>query len=81
MILHGHTHQRSVVKLEDHTFVDRKSVWLVGLGSTSAHHTHLIPGHLNQLAELDFSNKNIAIQFYTINENRVMEDGNPIILE
>ncbi|WP_105259189.1 metallophosphoesterase family protein [Pseudoalteromonas sp. T1lg88] len=81
VILHGHTHQRSVVKLEDHTSVDRKSVWLVGLGSTSAHHTHLIPGHLNQLAELDFSNKNIAIQFYTINENRVTEDGNPIILE
>jgi predicted phosphodiesterase len=81
LILHGHTHQRSVVKLEDHSSQSKSSVWLVGLGSTSVHHSHLIPGHLNQLAELDFTEQNIAIQFYKINNNKIESDGEPLLLE
>ena len=81
VILHGHTHQRSIIKVEDCSSELKKSIWIVGLGSTSAHHSHLIPGHLNQLANLDFSDEYITIQFYNIDNNIVREDGPPIILD
>lgn len=81
VILHGHTHQKSVVKLCDATTDQSKSVWLVGLGSTGAHSSHIVPGQLNQLAELDFSNKDIKIQFFDISNGNVSVSGAPLILE
>jgi len=81
VILHGHTHQRSLVKLEDWASGERKSVWLVGLGSTSVHQSHLVYGHLNQLAELDFSNQFISVQFFNIHDNGIAEDGERVLLD
>ncbi|XLP07381.1 metallophosphoesterase family protein [Alteromonas marina] len=81
VILHGHTHQRSLVKLEDRTSGEKRKVWLVGLGSTSVHQSHLVYGHLNQLAELDFSDQFIAMQFFNIQENSIVEDGDPVLLD
>jgi hypothetical protein len=82
VIFHGHTHQRSLMKIEDRTKNNTtRQVWLVGLGSTSVHPSHLVHGHLNQLAELDFSDRYISIQFYNILENSIIEDGKPIMLD
>jgi predicted phosphodiesterase len=81
VVLHGHTHQRSAFKLTDFSNGEELSVWIVGLGSTSAHDSHLIQGHGNQLAELDLSEKEIKIQFFTIRENKISPDGDPLILK
>ncbi|WP_167390199.1 metallophosphoesterase family protein [Photobacterium aquimaris] len=83
VILHGHTHQRSAMKLSDFDIKNNitKSVWIVGLGSTGVHHSHIVPTHTNQLAELDFSNKHIEIQFYDIVNNEVVRSGESLKLE
>lgn len=81
VILHGHTHQRSAIKLEDKLVKGSKGIWLVGLGSTGVHQSHLVHSHLNQLAELDFSEKYISIQFFNILNNTIEVDGDPLILD
>ncbi|WP_165727547.1 metallophosphoesterase [Pseudoalteromonas sp. 31A1] len=81
VILHGHTHQRSAIKIQDKLVKDSKGIWLVGLGSTGVHQSHLVHSHLNQLAELDFSKEYISIQFFKILHNTIEVDGDPLILD
>ncbi|MFA0001272.1 metallophosphoesterase [Vibrio lentus] len=66
VILHGHTHERSVIKMEQLIQGKMKSVWVVGLGSSGVNSGHRVPDHPNQCAELDFSEEKIKIQFYDI---------------
>ncbi|HBN6280110.1 calcineurin phosphoesterase [Vibrio parahaemolyticus] len=63
VVLHGHTHQTSYMKLSQDIQGTMKNLWIVGLGSTGASHNHLVPGHTNQFGVLDFSKQFVQITF------------------
>lgn len=81
IIIHGHTHERSINKLSQYkdNNTNPKSVWVIGLGSTGAHHSHLVPGTENEFAEFDFSNEVIELTFRKIKTDRVHCD--PIMIK
>ncbi len=71
VVLHGHTHQRSQMKLSQKIGNELKELWIVGIGSTGASHNHLVSGHTNQFATLDFSQRFIRINFFNIIDYKV----------
>ncbi|NOH43428.1 hypothetical protein F0259_06320 [Vibrio cyclitrophicus] len=70
VVLHGHTHQRSQMKLSQKVDGKMKDLWVIGLGSSGASHNHLVPGHSNQFATLDFSSRFIAVNFFNITNGK-----------
>lgn len=81
IVLHGHTHERSVKKLTQITDGNnQKSLWIIGLGSSGAHSSHLVPGTANEFAEFDFSEKVVKVTFKEIKIDRVCENTTTIEL-
>jgi predicted phosphodiesterase len=80
VVLHGHTHQRSVTKLSQLHQNEMRDLWIVGLGSTGVSSSYRVPEHPNQFGVLDFSSQYVKINFYKIVDNMVENDGDGIEL-
>lgn len=81
IILHGHTHERSIKKLTQVTDDNhKKSLWIIGLGSSGAHSSHLVPGTRNEFAEFDFSEEMVKVTFKEIKIDRVCDKTTTIEL-
>lgn len=80
VILHGHTHERSMTKLTRKCEGGGEySVWVVGLGSTGVVSSHLVNSKYNEMATFDFNHEEIKLNIYHVSESKITFDKEIIL--
>ena len=71
IVLHGHTHKDYYSEITRKTEKNKKTIYVIGLGSTGAKTDELTVGYNNQFATLTFEKNNLNIEIHEI-----LPDGN-----